>query len=168
MGMGERRASCAALQHRSTTMWSASQRRRERVFHRALEALESRRLFSAGELDTAFAGGTVNRGFIPGDELAFSIALQSDGKVLIAGRADSGGASGNDFALARFNADGSVDTTFGSGGMVVTNMGSASDSINAIAIQSDGKIVVAGDVEGSFSATDFGLARYNSNGTLDT
>src|SRR5436190_241983 len=118
MGTGERRASCAALQHRSTTMWSASFRRRSGIFHRAIESLESRRLFSAGDLDSAFAGGTVNRGFIQGDELAFSIALQSDGKVLIAGRADSGGASGNDFALARFNADGSVDTAFGSGGLV--------------------------------------------------
>ena len=66
-------------------MWSASFRRRSGMFHRAIESLESRRLFSAGDLDSAFAGGTVNRGFIQGDELAFSIALQSDGKVLLAG-----------------------------------------------------------------------------------
>src|SRR5947208_13626196 len=112
MGTGERRASCALLQHRSTTMWSASFRRRSGMFHRAIEALESRRLFSAGDLDSAFAGGTVNRGFIQGDELAFSIALQSDGKVLIAGRADSGGVAGNDFVLARLHSDALRDTTF--------------------------------------------------------
>src|SRR3954452_2250801 len=123
-------------------MWSASQRRRSGIFHRAIESLESRRLFSAGELDSAFAGGTVHRGFIAGDELGFSIALQSDGKVLIAGRADMGGPRGNDFAVARFNSDGSVDTSFGNAGMVVTDMGSASDSIAAISLQSDGKIVV--------------------------
>src|SRR5436190_20815184 len=102
MGTGERRASCAALQHRSTTMWSASFRRRSGIIHRAIESLESRRLFSAGDLDSAFAGGTVVRDFNHGDDLGFSLALQTDGKVLIAGRADNGGTRGNDCAIARF------------------------------------------------------------------
>jgi len=95
------------------------------------------------------------------------MAVQSDGKVLLAGRAESGSASGNDFAIARFNGNGTLDSSFGAGGVVMLDMGSDSDSVNAIAVQGDGKIVVAGETTRSATSTDFALARLNSNGSLD-
>ncbi|MBT9100001.1 hypothetical protein KFZ76_20070 [Methylovulum psychrotolerans] len=86
-----------------------------------------------------------------------SVALQSDGKILLAGRAASGTNSYN-FGLVRLNTDGSLDTAFGNGGKVTTDMGSANDAAFSTLVQSDGKIVLAGHS---------GLARYNSNGSLD-
>ncbi len=71
------------------------------------------------------------------------MALQSDGKIVVAGGTYNG--SNDDFALARYNADGSLDTTFDVDGKLTTDFASLSDSVSSIALQSDGKIVVAGD-----------------------
>jgi uncharacterized delta-60 repeat protein len=71
-----------------------------------------------------------------------------------------------DFALVRYNANGSLDTDFGTGGKVTTDIGSDDDSANSVAIQADGKILAAGYSYGN--NTDFALARYNADGTLDT
>src|SRR3990172_3480045 len=91
---------------------------------------------SPGDLDRSFgSGGTVISDF--GGFSAASLALQPDGKMVVAG------GSGFDFALARYNADGSLDAGFGSGGMVTTDFGDW-DGAHAVAIQADGKIVVAG------------------------
>jgi uncharacterized delta-60 repeat protein len=93
------------------------------------------------------------------------VAIQGDGKIVAAGFAGSD----FDFALARYNTDGSLDTTFGGDGKVTTDFaGSGSrDEAHAVAIQGDGKIVAAGlaVVSGIF---DFALARYNTDGSLDT
>lgn len=135
----------------------------------SLEALESRRLFAAGDLDALFgSGGVVLRDVLHGDDYGFAVTVQADGKVLIAGRADIGGLAGSDFAVARFNADGTPDSSFGTGGLVTTDLGSPSDSACCIAVQSDGKIVLAGETTRSSTGTDFALVRYNSNGTLDS
>ena len=73
-----------------------------------------------------------------------------------------------DFALVRYDTSGSLDTTFGSGGKVLTNFGSSSlDVANAVAIQPDGKIVAAG-VSDAGTTRDFALVRYNTDGSLDT
>src|SRR5207244_6184161 len=125
----------------------------------ALEALEPRRLFAVGDLDPSFAGGTVLRDFVHGNDFGFAVAVQADNKVLVAGTAASGGVSGNDFAVARFNENGTVDTSFGSGGIVLTDLGSSSDSAYAIAVQPDGKIVVAGETSTVSTSTDFALVR---------
>ena len=96
-----------------------------------------------------------------------ALAIQSDGKILVAGDSDAFGS--DDFALARYNADGSLDTSFGPGhtGLVTTDFGSGSGELaNALAIQSDGKILVAGITDASGSG-DFALARYNADGSLD-
>jgi len=92
--------------------------------------------------------------------------IQSDGKIVVAGYAYNG--TDYDFALARYNSDGSLDTTnFGSGtGKVTTQFGTGSDQAFAVALQSDGKIVVAGTTRNQ-SKSDFALARYNSDGSLD-
>ncbi|MBI3300769.1 MAG: hypothetical protein HYZ72_01625 [Deltaproteobacteria bacterium] len=91
------------------------------------------------------------------------MAIQSNGKIVVVGSSDALGTS--DFALARYNADGSLDATFGVNGLQITNFGNL-EVANAVAIQSDGKIVVAGwtNVFGTF---DFALARYNADGSLD-
>jgi uncharacterized delta-60 repeat protein len=116
-----------------------------------------------GSLDTAFDGdGKVTTDFAAGADEAFAVAIQGDGKIVAAG---SAAISGVDFALARYNSDGSLDPTFDGDGKVTTNYGVGSSQVKAVAIQADGKIVAAG--YGSSNAFDFFLARYNSNGSLD-
>ena len=114
-------------------------------------------------LDITFdADGLVTTAINAGQDYINSIAIQSDGKIVAAGAAKVGTATV--FALARYNTDGSLDNTFGTGGIVTTAIGSF-DAASAVAIQPDGKIVAVGT---SFGATlDFAVVRYNSNGTLD-
>jgi uncharacterized delta-60 repeat protein len=122
-----------------------------------------------GSLDTSFdADGKVTTDMVSNEqEEALGVATQPDGKIVVVGYTGAPGPGGpSSFALARYNTDGSLDTSFGSSGKVVSGvLGNA----YAIAIQSDGKIVVAGDVPISSGAdfADFVLARYNINGTLD-
>ncbi|MGI8788174.1 MAG: FG-GAP-like repeat-containing protein [Pyrinomonadaceae bacterium] len=119
-----------------------------------------------GDLDTTF--GTSGKVITPignSNDGISAVAVQTDGKIIAAGYSDSG--SNLDFALARYNADGTLDSTFGTGGKVITPIGSSNDLISAVAIQTDGKIVAAGYSDNGTNL-DFALARYNSNGTLDT
>lgn len=95
---------------------------------------------------------------------ATAIAIQSDGKILVAGYAKTTSNS-NDFALVRYNQDGSLDTSFGTNGKV-TSDAVGSDYANAIAIQGDGKIVLAGYT--TSGGVKFFIVRYNDDGTLDT
>ena len=122
------------------------------------------RFNSDGSLDTSFgSGGKVLTPF-GGYEFAFELAIQADGKIVAAGHTDRFGEDGFDFALARYNPDGSLDAGFGSGGKVTTHFGSTFfEAAYGVAIQADGKIVAAGT-----GAGDFALARYNPNGSLDT
>ena len=121
---------------------------------------------SDGTLDTSFDGdGKVITNSNNNGDHAYSVAIQSDGKIVLAGASDSTGH--DDFALYRYNTDGSLDASFGTGGKVVTSFMSQDDVVRSVAIQSDGKIVVAGETKnGTFD--EFALARYNSDGTLDT
>jgi len=115
---------------------------------------------AVGDLDTSFdTDGKVTTAIGVGADYAQSVALQSDGKIIAAGTSDNG--SNFDFAVVRYNTNGSLDTSFGTGGKVITNFG-ADDLIFSIALQGDGKIVVAGS-----SNFNFAVARYNTNGTLD-
>lgn len=117
-----------------------------------------------GTVDTTFGtAGTVTYNFNAffGSDQAQAVLIQPDGKIVVAGDA-----SFIDFALARFNANGSVDASFGTNGQVLTDFGMY-ESINSIARQADGKLVVAGTRDNS-SNVSFALARYNTNGTLDT
>ena len=121
-----------------------------------------------GTLDTTFGtGGKVLTNIGPSattTERAYGIAVQTDGKIVVVG----GGNSASDFAVVRYNTDGSLDTTFGTGGKVITNVGTTIDEAYSVAIQTDGKIVVAGYAQISASNYDFAVVRYNTNGTLDT
>lgn len=122
-----------------------------------------------GGLDPSFGnGGKVATAFNNAgrSDEALAVAVQPDGKILVAGTSDQG-ATGYDFALARYNADGTLDTTFGTGGRVTTSFGNGADKAYALLLQPDGKIVLAGDSNQGASGNDFALARYNANGTLD-
>jgi len=118
-----------------------------------------------------FAGGARGQPCIKttpignGNDLATAIAIQPDGKILLAGYASNG--ANDDFALARYNADFSLDLSFGTGGIVTTAVGGGEDRAEAIALQPDGKIIVAGHARIGAN-NDFALVRYNSNGSLDT
>jgi uncharacterized delta-60 repeat protein len=119
-----------------------------------------------GSLDTNFgAGGKVTTDFFDYEDYINAVALQTDGKIVAAGRARDGALAY--FGLARYNKDGSLDSTFGSGGKVVTSFFGYGDDAHALAIQPDGKIVVAGSDFSSNDGADFGLARYNTDGSLD-
>ena len=130
------------------------------------ENFELVRYNSNGTLDASFGtGGEVTTDFGLLDQgfsfaQAFSLVLQQDGKMVLAGQAFIG--EGNDFALARYNSNGTLDTSFGTGGKVITDFGTTSDGAHSIAVQPDGKIVTAG-----LARNRFALARYNSDGTLD-
>jgi uncharacterized delta-60 repeat protein len=138
-----------------------------------------------GSLDTGFgAGGTVKTDFPapvgsppsipPGvvEDGPHAVAIESDGKIVVVGGAATGFVTGghwfSDFALARYNPDGSLDGSFGTGGLFTTDFGGDRDRAYAVAIQADGKIVVAGDVSSGGGASNFGVARYNANGSLDS
>jgi uncharacterized delta-60 repeat protein len=95
---------------------------------------------------------------------ASGLAIQGDDKIVAAGR----GGFFTVFALARYNTDGSLDTTFDGDGMVTTQFfGENIESAAGVAIQTNGKIVVAGSVFSTFDPS-FALARYNTDGSLDT
>jgi len=95
-----------------------------------------------------------------------SIAIQADGKIIVAG--STLGASGVNIYLARFAADGTLDTTFGSGGTALTPTEGKDGGTQGLAIQPDGKIVVAGTFAVSKDETFIVVARYTSEGSLDT
>ncbi|WP_374245141.1 DUF4347 domain-containing protein, partial [Zoogloea sp.] len=118
-----------------------------------------------GTLDTGFGGGDgiVTTAVGSGDEEARAVAVQSDGRILVAGFTSNG--LQRDFALVRYLANGSLDTGFGGGdGIVTTDIGSGTgDEAWSMAVQSDGKIVLGG-----LSGTDLAVVRYNADGSLDT
>jgi len=114
-----------------------------------------------GDLDVSFSGDGrhVETGLPTGTVSA--IAIQADGKIVVAGQ------SAGDFAVLRYNRNGTLDSTFGGTGIVLTDFGGLSVAgARAVAIQSDGRILVAGRA-GSESNGRVGMARYNTNGTLD-
>jgi uncharacterized delta-60 repeat protein len=127
-----------------------------------------------GSLDPAFGAG--GEATVP-LSVAFSVAVQSDGRIVVGGTAGLSTKnnvtgfpnilSGGQFAMVRLNTDGTLDTSFGSGGLVQTGLLSAA-AISQIAIQVDGRIVAAGTAETSTGLLDFALVRYNADGSLDT
>jgi len=118
-----------------------------------------------GALDSTFASDGILTTDFGGTEVANSIALLPDGKIVAAGRRDSSFIY-IDFALARYNPDGSLDNNFGLNGKLTTDFGGGNDEASSLALQPDGKIIVVGSANFNIDR-DFALARYNSNGTLD-
>ncbi|WP_216320738.1 Calx-beta domain-containing protein [Deinococcus aestuarii] len=113
-----------------------------------------------GSPDPSFgAGGKVTTGV---SGRAFAVALQPDGKIVVAGD----DTVGEDFRLARYNPDGSLDASFGSAGVVTTDLAGAPDVARNIVIQPNGAIVVSGDPFSPDGLT--GMARYTAGGSLDS
>lgn len=124
------------------------------------------RFTADGILDTTFGGTGIVRYASGTNDEGSDIVVQSDGKIVIVGRAEYQGNS--HFVLLRYNSDGTLDTTFNSTGIVNTQIGDSSQAFG-VAIQPDGKLVVAGTTN-ALATTDNAavVARYNSDGTLDT
>ncbi|HEX6127104.1 MAG TPA: FG-GAP-like repeat-containing protein, partial [Pyrinomonadaceae bacterium] len=120
-----------------------------------------------GSLDASFGSG--GKVILQSIQHAKAMAIQPDGKIIAAGSAPhTEPPFGDNFALARFNSDGSLDTSFDGDGIVVTRLGFTS-RINAIALQQNGRIVASGFTAiSSPGSDDFALARYNADGSLDT
>jgi uncharacterized delta-60 repeat protein len=126
------------------------------------------RYTKTGRLDTGFGSGgmafpnsTIPNAADYGE--ANAVAIQPDGKIVAAGK----NLFYNDFQLARFRENGSVDTSFGSGGNVFPGIGAGSSGANAVAIQRDGRIVAAGSIFSNHHY-EFTLVRYTESGRPDT
>ncbi|MFT3892412.1 MAG: choice-of-anchor Q domain-containing protein [Anaerolineales bacterium] len=122
---------------------------------------------SPGSLDTTFDGdGLVTTSISNYADEARAVTVQGDGKIVIAGRSGGYGDVSNSF-LARYNADGSLDTSFGNNGIVVMDFAGGDDGIAALAIQSDQKILATGYASTVGGSVELAVARYNTDGTLD-
>ena len=121
---------------------------------------------SDGSLDTSFnSNGKVTTAVGTGTCKGKGVALQDDGKTVVVGYSFNAGQSF--FTVLRYSADGSLDTSFGNSGKVTTAVAKESNA-DSVAMQSDGKIVVAGNAFIDGSNNDFGVVRYNANGKLDS
>jgi uncharacterized delta-60 repeat protein len=124
-----------------------------------------------GSLDTSFSGdGKVTTSLVSGDDRATSVVIQPDGKIIVGGWAlisEFDANAAHEFALIRYNANGSVDTTFGDAGVVLTEIGLWSEGMS-VKVQADGKVVIAGTtINADLTSRDFAVARYNPDGSLD-
>ncbi len=128
-----------------------------------------------GTLDASFGtNGKVTRDFGGLTDRASAVAVQADGKIVVAGFTTPAGSCGSgceDFALARYDVDGTLDPSFGTGGTVTTDFEGLGDQGRALVLQPDGKVVVAGFTTPAGGCgggcEDFALARYHTDGTLD-
>ena len=122
------------------------------------------RYTTAGTLDTSWSpDGWRQTDFGASQEYPNDVAIQADGKIVVAGHTDAG------FAVARYNTNGTPDTGFSGDGKQTTAFSTSgqNDVATGVAIQADGRIVVGG-YSHTGAANDFALARYNPNGSLDT
>ncbi len=127
------------------------------------------RYLNDGTLDTTFAGTGISRTISSNARGINAIELQPDGKIVAAATSFFGaaGATGGDVTVLRYNADGSLDTTFGSGGIVTTDFGAQFEIASGLSLDSSGRIVVVG-TSSDGSQQQMVVARYNSDGTLDS
>jgi uncharacterized delta-60 repeat protein len=135
------------------------------------------RLNSDGSRDATFGPSTpseegeVTTSFTNGPDGANALTIDSQGRIIAAGGAGGGGGSGTpaQFALARYNSDGSLDTTFSYDGKQTTEIEGIGDGEEAyyVGVDSQGRVVAAGGADTSVGPDDYALARYESNGELD-
>lgn len=143
----------------SSSAWSAQQA--------SAVGLEASR---AGDLDPTFGvGGKVIADFGRHSSIGNALAIQADGKIIAAGNSSAIDIFfGDDFIIARFNPDGSLDSTFGSGGRVITDFFAYQDQIHDVAIQPDGKMVAVGFARTSAVPLSYvAIVRYNPDGSVD-
>jgi uncharacterized delta-60 repeat protein len=125
---------------------------------------------ASGSLDTCFGAGGIVATSISPPNWAVGVRIQSDGKPVVALPGENPSGTGSDFYAARYDSDGNLDTTFGTGGLVRIQFTSCADAehIAALAIQSDGKILLAGSAYINGNTYGFAVARLNPDGSLDS
>lgn len=122
-----------------------------------------------GNLDLTFGGtGKAAVAFGGGVASAQAAIAQTDGKLILAGDQTTYYSLDATFLLTRFDTNNALDTSFGVGGKVITRVSTNDNAINALAIQSDGKILAAGYSYQTTAYSDFAIVRYNTNGSIDT
>lgn len=124
------------------------------------------RVNTNGSPDNSFGtNGSVVTALGSNSDIGRRIVIQSDGKILACGSSDAGG--NYQFAAVRYNTNGSLDLSFGTGGKILTSV--IGDSrCSSIVLQADGKFILGGAINASSMAGEFAMVRYNSNGTIDT
>ena len=130
------------------------------------------RLRTDGSLDTTFSGdGRKNIGFNSvGDDRGAAVVIQPDGKIIVVGYAQASGVGNDDFAIARLTSSGNMDSKFGTKGKktIAFDLGGArTDRASAVALQADGKILIAGSATSATGDGDFAIVRLKSSGSLD-
>lgn len=131
-----------------------------------------------GSLDRSFGkNGRVTTDVARYTDQGHAVLVQQDGKILVSGYSTNSNywQTWSDFTVIRYNIDGTLDTSFGNNGIVITDVNGYWDEANDMCLQPDGKIIIAGQSsppskpDGSHSSlcTDFALLRYNTDGTLD-
>ena len=126
------------------------------------------KLNADGSFDDTFGiNGISQTALVNGNSIAYDVAIEQDGKILIAGQSDNA-----DFrhapTVARFNSDGSLDLTFATDGFTQLQVASSDNEYSSICLQSDGKIVVSGHFASSSWVYVTLIARYNTDGSLDS
>jgi uncharacterized delta-60 repeat protein len=133
----------------------------------SFKGLSMARYLTNGELDYDFANlGVIQRITNDLEGEAYSVAIQKDDKIVVAGYSISPATNNEEITLIRFTENGIVDKSFGNKGLIVTAVSDEKDVASSVAIQSDGKIVVVGSTDHK-PTTDIVLIRYNENGSLD-
>ena len=130
------------------------------------------RLTNNGSLDSEFSAdgrALTDIGVHGTDDFGYdAVAYQSDGKVIVSGYANQP-STGQDFAVVRYNADGSLDSSFGNGGIVTIDFAFSSDVGRGVTLDSQGRILVSGySYQGGTTGYDFAVARLSASGALDT
>lgn len=127
------------------------------------------RITADGALDSSFGvGGKVSFNFGIDHDIATTLGIQSDGKIVLGGHTyiTSNPRLAYDFAVVRLNTDGSFDTTYGNNGVTTTQIVDEANYANGLVIQADDKVVLAGRTVKLFDY-DFAMIRFNTDGTLD-
>jgi uncharacterized delta-60 repeat protein len=129
------------------------------------------RYLPSGALDPAFgSGGVVRTALTIGFNYPYAVAVQADGKIVVAGSASSPNNSTDAIAVARYNGDGSLDGSFGTGGKLTTVLLGFRDVAQTVVVQPNGKVLIGGLALTCFGrgcGHDTALVRYNANGSLD-
>lgn len=127
------------------------------------------RFLSNGTLDETFNDDGIVTTDVGGDttDITEDIALQADGRIVVGGSINNGGGLNSQFLIVRYTSSGSLDTSFGSDGIVQSAIGADNNIAKSVAIQSDGKIVAAG-LSSNGVNNDVAIARYTTRGDLDT
>ena len=128
------------------------------------------RLNADGTLDTDFGtGGKLLIAVSSLTDIAYDVIQQTDGKLVLVGNSNTYNGSDSDFSIIRLNADGTLDTSFGTGGKSIIPVGSTWDYARSVIQQSDGKLLVAGySLLGVSNSFDMTVVRLHPNGLLDS